>query len=41
MLGVRRRGEQPTDLLRAQNNGQAARLAGGDELLGKIVAFQW
>ena len=36
MLGVRRRGEQPTDLLRAQ----AARLAGRDELLGKIVAFQ-
>ena len=40
MLDVRRRGEQPTDLLRAQNNGQAARLAGRDELLGKIVAFQ-
>ena len=40
MLGVRRRGEQPTDLLRAQDNGQAARLAGRDELLGKIVAFQ-
>src|SRR6516164_7422751 len=40
VLGVRRRGEQPTDLLRAQNNGQAARLAGRDELLGKIVAFQ-
>ena len=33
-------GEQPTDLLRAQNNGQAARLAGRDELLGKIVALQ-
>src|ERR1700758_4717218 len=28
VLGVRRRGEQPTDLRRAQNNGQAARLAG-------------
>jgi hypothetical protein len=39
VLGVRRRGEQPTDLLRAQNNGQAARLAGRDELLGKIVAL--
>ena len=39
MLDVRRRGEQPTDLLRAQNNGQA-RLTGRDELLGKIVAFQ-
>src|SRR5438309_4723050 len=40
VLDVRRRGEQPTDLFRAQNNGQAARLAGRDELLGKIVAFQ-
>src|SRR3974390_425345 len=40
VLDVRRRGEQPTDLLRAQNNGQAARLAGRDELLGKIVALQ-
>src|SRR6516165_7425845 len=40
VLDVRRCGEQPTDLLRAQNNGQAARLAGRDELLGKIVAFQ-
>src|SRR5215471_13303286 len=40
VLGVRRRGEQPTDLLRAQNNGQAARLAGRDELFSKIVAFQ-
>jgi len=40
VLDVRRRSEQPTDLLRAQNNGQAARLAGRDELLGKIVAFQ-
>src|SRR6516225_5116340 len=39
VLDVRRRGEQPTDLLRAQNNGQA-RLTGRDELLGKIVAFQ-
>ena len=33
-------GEQPTDLFRAQNNGQAARLAGRDELLGKIAALQ-
>src|SRR6516164_4987898 len=40
VLDVRRCGEQPTDLLRAQNNRQAARLAGRDELLGKIVAFQ-
>src|SRR6516162_6159047 len=32
VLDVRRGGEQPTDLLRAQNNGQAARLAGRDEL---------
>jgi len=40
VLDVRRRGEQPTDLLRAQNNRQAARLAGRDELLGKIVAFE-
>ena len=39
VLGVRCRGEQPSDLLRAQNNGQAAGLAGRDELLGKIVAF--
>jgi hypothetical protein len=27
VLDVRRRGEQPTNLLRAQNNGQATRLA--------------
>ena len=40
MLDVCRRGEQPTDLVRAQNNGQAARLAGRDDLLGKIVALQ-
>src|SRR5262249_46707235 len=39
VLDVRRRGEQPTDLLRAQNNGQAARLAGRDALLGQVVAF--
>src|SRR5271169_5369563 len=40
VLDVSRRGEQPTDLFRAQNNGQAARLAGGDDLLGEIVALQ-
>src|SRR5947209_15402597 len=40
VLDVCRRGEQPTDLFRAQNNGQAARLAGRDELLGKIAALQ-
>src|SRR3974377_127383 len=40
VLGVRRRGEQPSDLFRAENNRQASRLAGRDELLGKIVAFQ-
>ena len=39
MLDVRRRGEQPTDLLRAQNNGQAARLAGRDDLFGTIAAL--
>ena len=40
VLDVCRRGEQPTDLFRAQNNGQAARLAGRDDLLGKIAALQ-
>src|SRR4029077_7504926 len=40
VLDVSRRAEQPTDLFRAQNNGQAARLAGGDDLLGKIAALQ-
>ena len=40
VLDVSRRGEQPTDLFRAQNNGQAARLAGRDDLLGKIAALQ-
>ena len=40
VLDVYRRGEQPTDLFLAQNNGQAAGLAGRDDLLGKIVAFQ-
>src|SRR5215469_7877438 len=40
VFDIRRRGEQPTDLLRTENNGQAARLAGRDELIGKIVALQ-
>src|SRR6201982_3771709 len=40
VLDVCRRGEQPTNLFRAQDNGQAARLAGRDYLLGKIVALQ-
>ena len=40
VLDVCRRGEQPTHLFRTQNNGQAARLAGRDELLSKIVASQ-
>ena len=40
MLDVCRRGEQPTDLFPAQNNGQAARLARRDDLLGKIVPLQ-
>src|SRR5690242_13521334 len=40
VLDVYRRGEQSTDLFRAQNNGQTARLAGRDEPLGKIVALQ-
>ena len=40
VLEVYRRGEQPTDLFLAQNNGQAAGPAGRDDLLGKIVAFQ-
>ena len=40
MLGVRRRGEQPTDLLRAQNNGQAARLTDRHDRVGKIAALQ-
>jgi len=35
-----RRGEQPSDLFRAQYNGQAARLSGRDDLLGQIVSPQ-
>src|SRR5246127_1053930 len=40
VLDVCRRGEQPTDLFRAQNNGRAARLAGRDDFLGQIAALQ-
>ena len=40
MLDVCRRGEQPTNLFRAENNGEAARLAGRHDLLGKIAALQ-
>jgi hypothetical protein len=40
VLDVCRRGEQPIDLFRAQNDGQVAGLAGRDDLLGKIVALQ-
>ena len=40
MLDVGRRREQPTDLFRAENNGQAARLASRDDRLGKIAALQ-
>jgi hypothetical protein len=40
VLDVYRRGEQPTDLFRAQNDGQAARLAGRHDLFGKIGALQ-
>src|SRR6201984_788834 len=40
VLDVCCRGEQPTDLFRAQNDGQAAGLTGRTDLLGKIVALQ-
>ena len=40
VLDVCRRGEQPTNLFRAENNGEAARLAGRHDLLGKIAALQ-
>src|ERR1700756_644508 len=40
VLDVCRRGEQPATLFRAQNNRQAARLAGRDDLVGKIAALQ-
>ena len=40
VLDVCRRGEQPTDLFRAQNNGQAARRTDRDDFFGQIVAPQ-
>ena len=40
MLDVRRHGKQPTDLLRAENNGQAARLADRHDRVDKIAALQ-
>ena len=40
MLDVRRRREQPTDLFRAENNGEAARLADRHDRVGKIPALQ-
>jgi hypothetical protein len=40
VLDVRRRREQPTNLFRAENNREAARLAGRDDLVGKITALQ-
>ena len=40
VLDVCRRGEQPSDLLRAENNGQAARLADRHDRVGKIAALQ-
>src|SRR6266481_8775751 len=40
VLDVRRRREQPTDLFRAENNGEAARLADRHDRVGKIPALQ-
>ena len=40
MLDVRRRCEKPTDLFRAENNGEAARLAHRHDRVGKIAALQ-
>ena len=40
MLDVRRRREKPSDLFRAENNGQAARLADRHDRVGKIAAPQ-
>ena len=40
MLDVRRRREKPTDRCRAENNGEAARLAHQDDRVGKIAALQ-
>ena len=38
MLDVRRRREQLTDLFRAENDGEAARLADRHDRVGKIAA---
>src|SRR5947199_8555414 len=40
MLDVGRRREEPTDLFRAENDGEAARLADRHDRVGKIVALQ-
>ena len=40
MLDVRRRCEKPTDLFRAENDGEAARLADRHDRVGKIAALQ-
>jgi len=40
VLDVRRRREQPTDFFRAENNGEAARLADRYDRVGKIPALQ-
>jgi hypothetical protein len=40
VLDVRRRREQPTNLFRAENNGEAARLADRHDRVGKIAALQ-
>src|SRR5215469_12792969 len=40
MLDVHRRREKPSDLFRAKNNGQAARLADRHDRVGKIAALQ-
>jgi len=40
MLDVGRRREEPTDLFRAENDGQAARLADRHDRVGKIAALQ-
>jgi hypothetical protein len=40
VLDVRRRREQSTNLFRAENNREAARLAGRHDLVGKIMTLQ-
>jgi hypothetical protein len=40
VLDVCRRREQPTDLFRAENDGEAARLADRHDRVGKIAALQ-